>query len=268
MSIFRSRSTIESNFDGRHATLSSRCLSRMQAGATAERVLLVDDEPVVLDALSRFLRRANFEIVEATSVVAALDELMSAAQRNEPFQHAVVDLVLKDGDGEDVVRACESLSPRPNIVVLSGNIDSRRALSLSGRCLYLPKPVAAATLVEALRRRRDPIGLFVESYELTQRERDALVAAVHGLGNDESATLLGVSKEALRKRWRHICKKTGCGGQQRVLAKLIRELNNPPARASGLYPTAMPVSDQSPSPPVKASAGREKPRRGNRSARG
>lgn len=233
----------------------------------------MDDEPVVLDALSRFLRRANFEIVEVTSVVAALDELIASARQNQPFDHAVVDLVLSDGDGEDVVRACESLSPRPNIVVLSGNIDSRRALALSGRCLYLPKPVAAATLVDALRRRRDPIGLFCETYDLTPRERDALIAAVHGLGNEEAATLLGVSKEALRKRWRHICKKTDCGGQQRVLAKIIRELNDPPARGSGLYPTAMPVTDPSSpqgpqSHPVKANAGREKPRRGNRSARG
>jgi DNA-binding NarL/FixJ family response regulator len=246
----------------------------MDGTAPSERVLLVDDEPVVLDALSRFLRRANFEIVEANSVVGALDELMGAARSNNPFQHAVVDLVLKDGDGEDVVRACESLSPRPNIIVLSGNIDSRRALTLTGRCLYLPKPVAAATLVDALRRRRDPIGIFVQTYGLTDRERDALIAAVHGLGNEEAAALLGVSKEALRKRWRHICKKTECGGQQRVLAKIIRELNDPPARSSGLYPTAMPVSEPSPSSPdtpppsVKSTQLREKPRRGNRSARG
>src|SRR5689334_23176345 len=246
----------------------------MQAAAAAERVLLVDDEPVVLDALCRFLRRANFEIVEATSVVAAFDELMSSARRNEPFQHAVVDLLLKDGDGEDVVRACESLSPRPNIVVLSGNIDSRRAIALSGRCLYLPKPVAAATLVEALRRRRDPIGTFVDTYGLTSRERDALIAAVHGLGNEEAATLLGVSKEALRKRWRHICKKTDCSGQQRVLAKLIRELNDPPTRSSGLYPTAMPVTGPNdPEPtsptasPVKATPVQRKHRE-TRSARG
>ena len=55
-------------------------------------------------------------------------------------------------------------------MVLSGNIDSRRAVALTGRCLYVPKPVAAATLVDALRRRRDPIGLFVEAYGLW-RER-------------------------------------------------------------------------------------------------
>jgi DNA-binding response OmpR family regulator len=95
-----------------------------------ERVLIVDDDPVMRDVLSRFLRRAGFEVLEVGSVVAALDELMAAAHNDKPFEHAVVDLVLKDGDGEDVVRACESLSPRPNIIVLSGNIDSRRALDL------------------------------------------------------------------------------------------------------------------------------------------
>jgi DNA-binding NarL/FixJ family response regulator len=218
----------------------------MQQAEAADRVLIVDDEPVMLDALSRFLRRAGFEVVEAGSVVAALDELMSAAQKNNPFHHAVVDLVLKDGDGEDVVSACESLSPRPNIVVLSGNLDSRRAFELAGRCLYLPKPVAATTLVEALEQKRDPIGNFVEHYGLSTREKDALVAAVHGFGNEEAADQLGVSKEALRKRWRHICEKTGCSGQQRVLAKIIRELRDERGNTSGLYPVAStraPVTD-------------------------
>jgi DNA-binding CsgD family transcriptional regulator len=116
--------------------------------------------------------------------------------------------------------------------------------------------------------------MFVDAHGLTSRERDALVAAVHGLGNEEAATLLGVSKEALRKRWRHICKKTECSGQQRVLAKIIRELNDPPARGSGLYPTAMPVTDpdggtpSTPTPPIRATPAPRDKRRGNRSARG
>jgi len=239
----------------------------MEASPPPERVLLVDDEPIVLDALGRFLRRANFEVVEVDSVVGALDELMAAARKNQPFQHAVVDLLLKDGYGEDVVTACESLTPRPNIIVLSGNIDSRIALQLSGRCLYLPKPVAAGTLVEALRRRRDPIGVFVEHHGLTARERDAVIAAVHGLGNEEAATLLGVSKEALRKRWRHICKKTDCAGQQRVLAKIIRELNEPPVRPNGTNAVVMPLVDTAPKSTPKTapitSAARERPRRGS-----
>jgi len=202
-----------------------------------ERVLIVDDDPVMRDVLSRFLRRAGFEVMEVGSVVAALDELMAAARNNTQYDHAVVDLVLKDGDGEDVVRACESLSPRPNIIVLSGNIDSRRALDLSGRCLYLPKPVGSKTLLEALRRRRDPITDFVEQHGLTARERDAVVVAASGLFNEEAADALGVTKEGLRKRWRQICAKTGCTTQQRVLAKIIRDLSDeaPRGGSSGLY---------------------------------
>jgi DNA-binding NarL/FixJ family response regulator len=194
--------------------------------AAAERILVVDDESLMREALSRLLRRSGFEVTAVGSVVDTLDELMSAARRNESYDHAVVDLLLKDGDGEDVVRACESLRPRPNIVVLSGNIDSRRALELSGRCLYLPKPVTAETLVNALRKRAGALGNFVDRHQLTTRERDAISVAVHGLFNEEAARALGVTNEGLRKRWRRICRKTGCATQQRVLAKIVRELTD------------------------------------------
>ncbi len=200
----------------------------MTLPTASERILIVDDEPVMRDALSRFLRRAGFEVTEVGTVVAALDELMASARSNQPYQHAVVDLILTDGDGEDVVRACESLSPRPNVIVLSGNIDARRALDLAGRCLYLPKPVGASTLLEAVRRKRDPIGAFVEANGLTSLERDALLMAANGLFKDEAAQALGVTREGLRKRWRRICAKTGCPTPQRVLAKIIRELSDEP----------------------------------------
>jgi DNA-binding NarL/FixJ family response regulator len=224
----------------------------MEQPAPAERVLVVDDEPVMRDVLSRFLRRSGFEVMEVGSVVGAMDELMAAARRNQSYDHAVVDLLLKDGDGEDVVRACESLKPRPNIVVLSGNIDSRRALDLSGRCLYLPKPVAARTLLEALRKRKDALGEFVVEYGLTAKERDAIFVAVQGLFNDEAADALGVTKEGLRKRWRQICNKTGCTTQQRVLAKIIRDLSED-SGGSGLFPT---ITSARPSPARSAKRAR------------
>jgi DNA-binding NarL/FixJ family response regulator len=211
----------------------------MENSPSPERVLIVDDEPVMRDVLSRFLRRSGYEVTESGTVVDALDELMSSARTNTPYDHAIVDLILRDGDGEDVLRTCESLAPRPNVIVVSGNIDSRRALDLAGRCLYLPKPVASKTLLEALKRRRDPIGQFVEQHGLTTRERDAIFMAVHGLFNDEAADALGVTKEGLRKRWRQICSKTGCSSQQRVLAMIIRELSEESPKASGLYPSVM-----------------------------
>jgi DNA-binding NarL/FixJ family response regulator len=224
----------------------------MDQPAPSERVLVVDDEPVMRDVLSRFLRRSGYEVMEVGTVVNALDELMSAARRNQPYDHAVIDLLLKDGDGEDVLKACESLTPRPNVVVLSGNIDSRRALELAGRCLYLPKPIAAKTLLDALRKRKDPIGEFAEEHGLTDRERDAVFIAVQGLFNDEAAEALGVTKEGLRKRWRQICNKTGCSTQQRVLAKIIRDLSDDSARQSGLYPSVTSTRPPSPKPETRA----------------
>jgi hypothetical protein len=42
--------------------------------------------------------------------------------------------------------------------------------------------------------------------------------------------VLGLTPEGLRKRWRHICSKTGCSTQQQVLAKLIRQLSEDATR--------------------------------------
>jgi DNA-binding NarL/FixJ family response regulator len=76
----------------------------MENSPSPERVLIVDDEPVMRDVLSRFRRRSGYEVTESGTVVDALDELMSAARANTPYDHAIVDLILRDGDGEDVLR--------------------------------------------------------------------------------------------------------------------------------------------------------------------
>lgn len=196
------------------------------------RVLVVDDEPLLRNALCRFLRRAGFVVVEVGSVAKALDELTSG-NKDGLYAAAVVDLLLKDGDGEDVVRACEAASPSTNIIVLSANIDSRRALDLSGRCVCLPKPVSAETLLDALCRRRDPIAEFSEQHGLTSREREAVVAAANGLSLEEAATTLGLTPEGLRKRWRQICGKTACETRHEVLGKLIQQLSVDATRGGG-----------------------------------
>src|ERR1041384_6002565 len=125
--------------------------SSMDQEVFPERVLVMDDDRAILAALHRILRGAGFETVEVDSLVGAMDHLVEAGKKNKPFHHVIVDLILKDGDGGDLVGVCESLHWRPHVVVLSGKIDSRRAFELWGRCLYLPKPVGATTLLEALR---------------------------------------------------------------------------------------------------------------------
>ena len=65
---------------------------------SAARVLVVDDEPQILRALRTSLRGAGYEVETADT---AEDALAAAAMR--PPEAVILDLVLPDGTGTDVV---------------------------------------------------------------------------------------------------------------------------------------------------------------------
>lgn len=115
------------------------------------RVLLVDDEPVVLRMFEVNLRIAGFEVRTAGTGRAAID----AAEAEAP-DVVVLDLGLPDMDGWDVLeglRSIDGLGATP-VIVLSGldrDAVGERGYAASVHA-FLTKPVEPADLVEALRR--------------------------------------------------------------------------------------------------------------------
>ena len=83
------------------------------------RVLVVDDEPQILRGLRVVLRRAGFQVDVAASVAEALDALAV-----RPPDALVLDLILPDGTGVDVLRDLRRWSSLP-VLVLSGCRCSR-----------------------------------------------------------------------------------------------------------------------------------------------
>jgi two-component system KDP operon response regulator KdpE len=123
--------------------------------ATAH-VLIVDDEPHLLRALSMNLSGRGYRVTSATTGTAALE--LAAAQQPDLL---VLDLGLPDIDGFDVIRAVRGYSQTP-IVVLSartGSTDKVTALDL-GADDYVTKPFDMNELVARLRAaaRRAPVG--------------------------------------------------------------------------------------------------------------
>ncbi len=111
------------------------------------RVLVVDDEPQIVRALSINLRARHYEVTTAASGAEAL----AVAARHRP-DVVILDLGLPDLDGVDVVRGLRGWSTAP-IIILSGRSDSTDKVDAldAGADDYLTKPFAVDELLARIR---------------------------------------------------------------------------------------------------------------------
>ena len=115
------------------------------------RVLVVDDEPMLRNLLSRLLRMEGYDVLEAADGAAALDVVASEAP-----DLVLLDVMMPVRDGIDVLGDVRKISEVPVILVsaLSGEAD--RVLGLkAGADDYVVKPFSAAELsrIESVLRR-------------------------------------------------------------------------------------------------------------------
>ncbi|HKU94819.1 MAG TPA: response regulator [Vineibacter sp.] len=112
------------------------------------KILLVDDEPEILDELRGILSRRGHTVMCVDGAMAAIHTL----GHNGPFDVLLTDIRMPDGSGIDVVRACLNMDPKPASFVMSGHAgDEEIALAREEGALdYFPKPVALRALMEVL----------------------------------------------------------------------------------------------------------------------
>jgi two-component system cell cycle sensor histidine kinase/response regulator CckA len=118
--------------------------------ATA-RVLVVDDEPLVLSVVSKALATRGYEIHAASSPGQALE----AVERLPCFDLVVSDVIMPEMCGPELVRRIERICPEVGVVLMSGNL---RAEGIPERAVFLGKPFLLtdlyATVDKALTRCR------------------------------------------------------------------------------------------------------------------
>jgi two-component system response regulator RegX3 len=121
------------------------------AGAT---ILVVDDDPGVLDVVSFMLRKEGFDVDEQRDGQAALD-----AARAHPYDIVILDVMLPELSGTDVCRALRAESDVPILMLTARDAELDRVLGLElGADDYVTKPFSTAELlsrVRAILRRRE-----------------------------------------------------------------------------------------------------------------
>jgi two-component system, OmpR family, response regulator len=111
-------------------------------------LLVVEDDPNILELLSASLRFAGFEVRTATSGSGAL---AAAAERRPDL--VVLDVMLPDVDGFDVIKRLRAEGDRVPVVFLTardGTDDKIRGLTLGGDD-YVTKPFSLEELTARIR---------------------------------------------------------------------------------------------------------------------
>jgi len=118
------------------------------------RVLIVDDDMLLLATLEAMLIDEGFEVVAVDGGQKAITALMS-----QPFDVVLVDMVMPGMDGFQTIRECRRIDPTMPIVAMTGVLFresgnqpnfAAMAATLSGMRI-LHKPFDQTTLGNALR---------------------------------------------------------------------------------------------------------------------
>ena len=82
-----------------------------------KRILLVDDENIILETYSSLLSEKGFSVVTATSGREALETFS-----HNSFDLVITDLAMPDGDGFKLLEEIKEISPHTPVIVFTGKI--------------------------------------------------------------------------------------------------------------------------------------------------
>ncbi|MGB8166794.1 MAG: PAS domain S-box protein [Chthoniobacteraceae bacterium] len=120
------------------------------ARGKGERVLVVDDEPPIREALVGTLESCGYRAYTAED---GSDALALYFQRKDEIDVVITDLAMAQMDGVALVRSLRKVNPKVRIIVSSGHVTKEAQVVLSGLGVttFLDKPYSAEKLLRALR---------------------------------------------------------------------------------------------------------------------
>ncbi len=107
-------------------------------------VLVVDDDRSILRTFTRILQRAGFNIETAESGKEALQRI-----QKRKYDIALIDVILGDSSGLDLLSKIEETSPETVKIVITGadTYENKQEACKNGADAYLTKPVNPEVLM-------------------------------------------------------------------------------------------------------------------------
>jgi DNA-binding NtrC family response regulator len=134
-----------------------------QAGQSALRILVVDDDLGVRFTLSELLSSEGFTVAQAADGTQALE-----LYDQRPFPLVITDLRMRPMDGNALLQALMTRSAPPKVVVITAHGSERQAVEAvkAGAFDYFRKPFDNDELLTVVRRALDNIRLVEENERL------------------------------------------------------------------------------------------------------
>jgi two-component system response regulator MprA len=116
--------------------------------AEQARILVVDDEPAVQNALFRALTMEHYDVTSASDGLQALEQIGA-----RPYEAIILDIAMPRMDGLEVCRRLRESGDRTPVLMLTarGEVDDRVAGLDAGADDYLIKPFALRELLARIR---------------------------------------------------------------------------------------------------------------------
>jgi len=204
------------------------------------RIVVCDDNRVLLEALSHALATRGFVVEAATSRPA---EAVAAVKAHDP-DLLLVDVSFPDGNGLDAAREVMSHHPRTRVVVLTGSDDAATAIEAAriGVAGFIRKDQRLSAISEALHRaaagepwvdasvtkrlRSSQSNVTTPRHpvdDLTRQERVVLAMLEEGLTTTEIVHKMGIGTSTVRSHIQAILTKLGVHSRVQAVAVVSHE---------------------------------------------
>ncbi len=112
------------------------------------KILVVDDESIVLDSCQRVLRAEGFEVL----LLPSADEALKAMEKDD-FAILLVDLKMPGRDGIYLIREARKKQPKIPIIAMSGypTTETIEEAVRTGAVTFVAKPFTPDELIEKVR---------------------------------------------------------------------------------------------------------------------
>ncbi|MDQ3314769.1 MAG: response regulator transcription factor [Verrucomicrobiota bacterium] len=196
------------------------------------RVLLLDDHPVVLSGIAAMISDAgDMEVVGEAASVRQAKEMFRCALPDV----SVLDLILPDGNGADLIADLRAVAPDARFVILTARVamgDIARGMA-AGANGYLFKSAPCTELLRAIRIAAQG-GIYVSpavlreservpyGFHLTERELSVLRHIARGYSNRRIAQELEISDETAKSHTKNILLKLGVGSRGQAAAQCLK----------------------------------------------